>query len=130
MARKPRPPSPQLGLSLPATPLVAAPPATSSVSPADLDRTTSEDRARRDTFAGESLDDFDDYDDHSGDAPRLRLVDPPSPVPRVVVEALDDGRYEVSRLRDNGTTVASVTWTRDELAELIERARAALEMGR
>lgn len=118
MARKPRPPSPQLGLSLPATPLATAPPVASSAPPADLGR------------ADVDVDDFDDYDDHSGDAPRLRLVDPPGPVPRVIVEALDDGRYEVSRLRDNGTTVASVMWTRDELAELIERARAALEMGR
>jgi hypothetical protein len=51
-------------------------------------------------------------------------------VPRVIVEVIGDGRYEVSRLRDNGTTVACVMWTRDELEELISRVRAALEMSK
>lgn len=118
-SKKKTPTTDQLGLSLPAKPLAAPPVAASSVTPADLDR-------------GEkvNLDDFDDYDDdvHEGEVPRLRLVDPPRPMPRVVVELIGADRFEVSRLRDNGTTVASVMWTRDELAELITRAASALKM--
>jgi hypothetical protein len=120
MARKRRPDL-QLGLSLPAAPLpaVATPAVASSGSPADLGQAAKVD-----------VEDFDDYDDHSGDTPRLRLVDPPASCPRVIVEVIGEGRYEVSRLRDNGTTVASVTWTREELEELIDRVRAALEVSR
>ena len=71
--------------------------------------------------------DLDELDDYHEDATRLRLVDPPAPMPTVIVEAV--GReFEVSRLRDNGTTVACVMWTRDELKELIRRATAALEV--
>ncbi len=74
------------------------------------------------------LDSFDDYDDYEtiDDVPRLRLVDPPKDAPRVIVEATEYG-YQVSRLRDNGTTVACVSWTRSELQELIMRAKSALE---
>jgi hypothetical protein len=73
--------------------------------------------------------DLDDLDDYPEDATRLRLVDPPAPMPTVIVEAV--GRvFEVSRLRDNGTTVACVMWTRSELEELIRRATAALEVTR
>ncbi len=75
------------------------------------------------------LDSFDDYDDaaHHEDVPRLRLLDPPRDAPTVIVEAVGE-RFEVSRLRNNGTTVASVMWTRSELKELIMRATSALEM--
>lgn len=75
------------------------------------------------------LESFDDYDDSAKheDVPRLRLVDPPAPSPRVIVEAVGEV-FEVSRLRDNGTTVACVMWTRSELEELQRRIIAALEM--
>jgi len=71
--------------------------------------------------------DLDELDDYPEDATRLRLVDPPAPMPTVIIEVV--GRvFEVSRLRDNGTTVACVMWTRTELKELIRRATAALEV--
>lgn len=113
MASRKKTPAPnQLGLVPPTTegPLPSCP-----KSPVELDRADAA-----------LLESFDDYDD----APpaMLRLVDPPRPSPRVVVEAIDVDRFEVSRLRDNGTTVASVMWTRDELAELINRAAGALKM--
>lgn len=84
-----------------------------------------------------SLEDFDDYDELEEvepGIPRLRLVDPLAPMPRVIVELVDEGpkgqTFEVSRLRSNGNTVASVMWTRDELEELIDRVRAALEVAK
>jgi hypothetical protein len=75
------------------------------------------------------LESFDDYDDaaHVDGVPRLHLVDPPRDAPSVIVEAVGDV-YEVSRLRNNGTTVACVMWTRKELEELQHRIVAALEM--
>lgn len=75
------------------------------------------------------LESFDDYDDGAvvDSVPRLHLVDPPAPSPRVIVEAVGEV-FEVSRLRDNGTTVACVMWTRSELEELQRRITAALEM--
>ncbi len=74
------------------------------------------------------LESFDDYDDAAtvGEVPRLRLLDPPRDAPTVIVEAVGDV-FEVSRLRDNGTTVACVMWTRKELEELQRRIVAALE---
>jgi hypothetical protein len=74
------------------------------------------------------LDSFDDYDDQATheDVPRLRLADPPREV-SIIVEAVGDG-FEVCRLRDNGTTVASVMYTRKELEELAGRISAALEV--
>lgn len=72
------------------------------------------------TFVLEELDDYDD-------APKLHLVDPPRQV-SVIVECLSADRFEVSRLRDNGTTVAAVMYSRKELIELVNRAQAALEM--
>lgn len=61
----------------------------------------------------------------------VRLVPPPEPVPEcdVIIEALDDGRYIVSLLRDHGTTVAAVTYTRAQLKMLLRRIPAALEIG-
>jgi hypothetical protein len=75
------------------------------------------------------LESFDDYDDSAivDDVPRLHLVDPPRDAPTVIVEIVGDV-FEVSRLRDNGTTVACVMWTRTELEELQRRIVAALEM--
>jgi hypothetical protein len=67
--------------------------------------------------------DLDDYDDER----HLHLVDPLPPAPNVIVEAVGGG-FEVSRLRDNGSTVACVMWTRTELLELIARAQAALKV--
>jgi hypothetical protein len=98
---------PSPGLSLPPLHSPDIPLSSERVAAADLD-----------------LDAFDDYDE---DAPRLRLVDPPRPMPSVIVEAVGDA-FEVSRLRDGGTTVACVRWTRKELEELIMRAQSALEM--
>ena len=71
--------------------------------------------------------DLDTFDDYSEDATRIDLADPPAPMPTVIVEVV--GRsFHVSRLRDNGTTVATVVWTRSELEELLRRGYAALEM--
>jgi hypothetical protein len=64
-------------------------------------------------------DDLDDYDDAA------HVADPTPPVPHVIVEAAGDS-FEVARMRDDGTTVARVTWTRDELTELMGRCRAVL----
>jgi hypothetical protein len=63
--------------------------------------------------------------------PRLRVVPPPAPVPEseVIVEQTSDGRFEVSLLRNHGTTVAAVFYTRAQLEQLIARAGAALEVG-
>lgn len=121
MARKPKPPS--RGLSLPSHEssvpgqttmghVSAGSPLRPEIEAAVLD-----------------LETFDDYDDAASvdGVPRLRLVDPPSKMPNVIVEAVGDV-FEVSRLRDNGSTVACVMWTRTELEELIRRAQAALEM--
>jgi hypothetical protein len=124
MARKAKPLSPQLGLSLP-----------SATSPIDLlpqDRTdaivSTADLGQADLVDVEAFDDYDESIEIDG-APRLRLVDPPREAPTVIVEAVGN-HFEVSRLRERGTTVATVTWTRKELEELIGRAQAALEMTR
>lgn len=71
--------------------------------------------------------DIETFDDYPEDATRLRLVDPPAPMPTVIVEVVGKS-FHVSRLRDNGTTVATVVWTRSELEELLRRGYAALEM--
>ena len=57
------------------------------------------------------------------------MVDPPRESPRVIVECVGES-FEVSRLRDNGSTVACVMWTRDELIELRGRIDSALEMSK
>jgi hypothetical protein len=81
------------------------------------------------------LDELDDYDDTcpgcidaagAEPVPRLRLLDPPRTV-SVIVEATESG-FAVSRLRHNGTTSATVMWTREELKEFVGRAQAALEV--
>ncbi len=71
--------------------------------------------------------DLDTFDDYAEDATHLRLVDPPAPMPTVIVEAVGKS-FHVSRLRDNGSTVATVIWSRKELEELLRRGYAALEM--
>lgn len=71
--------------------------------------------------------DLDDLDDYAEDETRLKLVDPPAPAPTVIVEACELG-FWVSRLRDNGTSSASVLWSRKELQELQRRINAALRM--
>ncbi len=76
---------------------------------------------------GEPALDLDELDDYDETEHVLRLADPPHPSPSVIVELVGD-RFEVSRLRDNGTTVANVNWTRAELKELIMRAESALEL--
>ncbi len=126
MARKAKPPSPQLGLTLgpsrgPSLPIQAS----SGVVPAVL---APEPKPFNES-ADLDLDSFDDYDDSEtvDNVARLRLADPPKAAPRVIVEATEYG-YEVSRLRHNGTTVACVSWTRSELEELIMRATSALEI--
>ncbi len=70
--------------------------------------------------------DLETFDDYPEDATRLHLVDPPAPMPRVIVEAVGKV-FHVSRLRDNGSTVATVVWSREELQELLRRGYAALE---
>ena len=74
-------------------------------------------------FDPESLDDYQE------DATRLHLVDPPAPMPSIIVEATEIG-FWVSRLRNDGTSSAAVLYSRKELEELIRRATAALEMSR
>ncbi len=114
MASRKRPPANQTGLDLNTPPMVLTVPATS------IDRPGSDPDI--------DLNSFDDYDDTGliDGTPRLRLVDPPREAPTVIVEAVGDG-FEVSRLRDNGSTVACVMWTRKELEELARRITAALE---
>lgn len=56
-------------------------------------------------------DDLDDYDDAA------HIADPAPPVPHVIVDIVGDG-FEVARMRHDGTTVARVHYTREELAEL------------
>ncbi len=149
-SRKQKPPSAQLGLGiLPSTTSLAPPQAplehlkndaavdggipkpsrdpSLPPSPAGTPRGTFPEKVS--VAAGLDLESFDDYDDSAkhDDVPRLRLVDPPAPIPRVIVELVGEV-FEVSRLRDNGTTVACVMWTRDELLELVRRAQSALEM--
>lgn len=65
------------------------------------------------------------------EAPKLRIVPPPAPVPEceVIIEQQSDGRYVVSLLRDHGTTVAAVVYTRGQLEMLQRRIPAALEVG-
>ena len=127
-SRKAKPPRPQLGFSLPLAGVpsgaTASPPRDCAVSP---HAASAVDSSRAEPV---DLETFDDYDEAQtvDDVPRLRLADPPRETPRVIVEAVANDRFEVSRLRDNGTTVAMVMWTRSELEELIGRARAALEM--
>lgn len=67
----------------------------------------------------------------AAERPKLRVVPPPAPLPEseVIVEQLADGRFEVSLLRDHGTTCAAVFYTRSQLEQLIARAQAALEIG-
>lgn len=142
-SRKAKPPSPQLGLglSLPSSDETTETPPpkvedggrlSPSPSPASVHQWTTPDSAASVPPVADSLDldSFDDYDDSAiiNETPRLRLVDPPAPIPSIIVEVVGD-RYEVSRLRDNGTTVACVMYTRAELEELARRIQAALEMG-
>jgi hypothetical protein len=96
-------PRPSHDLSLP-----VAEPTTGTPLPADYD-----------------LESYDDYDDGS----KAEYIDSLRSIPSVIVEMVGDA-YEVSRLRDNGTTVACVMWTRAELEELRRRIDAALEMSK
>lgn len=61
----------------------------------------------------------------------FRVVPPAAPEPEsdVIVEPISDGRFVVSLLRDHGTTVAAVRYTRSQLEMFIRRATAALEVG-
>jgi hypothetical protein len=142
MARKAKTPSDQLGFAMPLSKGMAgpSPPSTSlgashaPESTADLDFGSGGSMVSSVALeAGETeqldLDSFDDYDDTAivDDVPRIRLADPPRDAPTVIVESVGD-HYEVSRLRDNGSTVACVMWTRTELEELRRRIDAALEI--
>ena len=61
---------------------------------------------------------------------RVRLVPPAKPVQdEVIVEQLDDGRFEVLMLRHDGTTRIGVRYTREQIVQLISRAKGALEIG-
>lgn len=62
---------------------------------------------------------------------KLRIVPPPATTPEseVIIEPTGDGRYVVSLLRDHGTTVACVKYTRAQLEMLLRRIPAALEVG-
>lgn len=145
-SRKRKPDSPQIGLTF-AGPSLPHPPAFTHQSPTrpiesdarDLDRDAADlvPLEIRVQVPAESsgtypeatnLESFDDYDDQAAyeDGPRIRLVDPPREV-AIIVEAVGDS-FEVCRLRDNGTTVASVMYTRKELIELQSRIAAALEV--
>ncbi len=112
---KAKPPSPQIGLGFASPSLPPTSTLRSSEPPIEP--------------SAADLDSFDDYDDLApvDGVPRLRLADPPRDAPTVIVETVGD-HFEVSRLRDNGTTVACVMWTRSELEELQRRIAAALEL--
>ena len=59
---------------------------------------------------------------------RFRVVPrAPEPESEVIVEIVDDG-YIVSLLRDHGTTVASVKYSRAQLEQFVLRAMSALEV--
>lgn len=62
---------------------------------------------------------------------RLTIVAtaPETPEEEVLVEPMGDGRFIVSTLRDHGTTVAAVRYTRAQLEMLLRRIPAALEVG-
>lgn len=64
------------------------------------------------------------------EVPRMRLVEPLKPVSEeeVIIEAREDGRFVVSLLRDHGSTVAAVLYTRSQLLMLLRRIPPALEM--
>lgn len=65
------------------------------------------------------------------EAPKLRVVARvDAPESDVIVEEMDDGRYEVSLLRDHGTTVARVVYTARQLDQLIKRALGALDLSK
>ncbi len=137
-SRKKKTESLSLGLSLP-SPVEASFPLTAPTSTADLGREIPS-LPVRDPFklpdpimappvvSPADLESFDDYDDTAlhDDVPRIRLVDPPKSV-GVIVEATASG-FETSKLTHQGTCWARVSWTREELVELIARAQAALEM--
>lgn len=134
-SRKRKPDSNQIGLGIP---LTFSAPSTSPAREAPNDSPQGEEREdvrvmlspTNDSCAEDlELDELDDYDDGAmhDDVPRLRLADPPRDAPRVIVESVGS-MFEVSRLRDNGTTVACVMWTRGELEELQRRIAAALEI--
>lgn len=60
--------------------------------------------------------------------PKLRLIPSPKTLEAdVIVEKVDDSVFEISLLREHGTTVAAVFYTREQLELLIKRAKAALE---
>ncbi len=135
MASKKKPHGSQLGLVVSPSRGPSLPPR--SIAPSLVDSTKVGDGANDGAnVSGEStlvastllaadldLESFDDYDD----ATRLRLLDPPREVPTVIVEAVGE-MYEVSRLRDNGTSSCCVMYSRKELEELKLRIEAALEM--
>lgn len=136
-SRKRKPDSPQIGLSF-AGPSLPTPPApmlqqSTCVTPSSdshrPDRESADFGSNPTEPLNVDLDSFDDYDEQKthDDVPRIRLADPPHEV-SVIVEAIGD-RFEVSRLRNNGTTVACVFYTRKELEELVSHAQAALEIG-
>ncbi len=122
MASRKRKDAGQLGLGLPSLP--SSPDLLVSASVATVPAQVTADLGQY--F---NVEDLDDYDDAAfvEDVPRLRLLDPPREV-SVIVEAVGES-FEVSRLREGGTTVATVTWTRKEIEELAMRIRAALEVG-
>jgi len=65
------------------------------------------------------------------ETPKLRVVPPPVEMPEedVIIEPNGDGRFVVSLLRDHGTTVAAVLYTRKQLEMLLRRIVPALEVG-
>ncbi len=117
--RKKRPPETSERLSFgPSLPLPDVPLSSSALGSKGALELEAADLGRIEAEA-ESLDDYED-------PPGPVLVDPPRRI-NVIVEAVRDG-FEVSRLRDGGTTVACVFYSKDELRELIGRATTALEL--
>lgn len=129
--RKRKAESQQIGLGLgPSLPVSASITSTVHLNPSQMPEVGARETERLGpTLTAEDLDELDDYDDDAmhDDVPRIRLADPPRASPRVIVEMVGES-FEVSRLRNSGTTVASVTWTRSEIEELQLRIAAALEM--
>jgi len=68
-----------------------------------------------------------DTEDDAPERPKMRLVHN-QPEEDVIVEAQDDGRFEVMLLKAHGGTRMSILYTRTQLEQLVRRAQGALKV--
>ena len=66
-------------------------------------------------------------EDDAPERPKMRLVHS-QPEEDVIVEAQDDGRFEVMLLKAHGGTRMSILYTRTQLEMLVRRAQGALKV--